>query len=67
MHRAHGLPAPVRKPLTQLRHMACDMALNDASGLARPRRDLPGVHEVLAWTAGDPAKLPKGIDRCSNR
>ena len=26
----HGMPAPVRKPQSQLRHMACDMALNDS-------------------------------------
>ena len=59
--RARGLGAPVRQPLTQLRHMACDMALNDDLNLT-PASRLSGVHQVFAWTAGDPAKLPKGID-----
>src|ERR1035441_8698219 len=26
----HGMPAPKRKPQSQLRHMACNMALNDS-------------------------------------
>ena len=43
--------------------MACDMALNDELDLT-PASHLSGVHQVFAWTAGDPAKLPKGIDRC---
>lgn len=59
--RARGFGRPVRQPLTQLRHMACDMALNDDLNLA-PASHLTGVHQVFAWTAGDPAKLPKGID-----
>jgi uncharacterized protein YkwD len=59
--RARGFGAPVRQPLTQLRHMACDMALNDDLNLT-PASHLSGVHQVFAWTAGDPAKLPKGID-----
>lgn len=60
--RAHGLPAPVRKPMQQLRRLACDMALNDALDMA-PASHLPGVHGVFAWTAGDPGKLPQGVDR----
>lgn len=59
--RSRGFAAPVRQSLTQLRHMACDMALNDDLNLA-PASRLAGVHQVFAWTAGDPAKLPKGID-----
>lgn len=59
--RARGFGTPVRQPLTQLRHMACDMALNDDLNLT-PASHLSGVHQVFAWTAGDPAKLPKGID-----
>jgi hypothetical protein len=57
--RAHGFALPVRKPLTELRHVACDMALNDNLDLT-PASRLPGVHEVFAWTASDPSKLPKG-------
>lgn len=60
--QARRTAAPVRKPLTELRHMACDMALNDSLDLT-PASRLPGVHDVFAWTAGDPRKLPKGIDR----
>jgi hypothetical protein len=60
--RAHGFPAPARKPMPQLRRMACNMALNDALDLA-PSSKLPSVHDVFGWTAGDPGKLPKGIER----
>lgn len=60
--RAHGFPAPVRKPMTPLRRLACDMALNDALDMT-PASHLPGVHGVFAWTAGDPGKLPREIDR----
>ena len=60
--RAHGFAAPVYKPVTQLRRLACDMALNDALDMA-PASHLPGVHGVFAWTAGDPSKLPQGVDR----
>ncbi len=59
--RARGFGAPARQTLTQLRHMACDMALNDDLNLT-PASHLSGVHQVFAWTAGNPAKLPKGID-----
>lgn len=60
--RTRGAGAVQRKPLTELRRMACDMALNDKLDL-QPAAHLPGVRDVFAWTAGDPAKLPKGIDR----
>jgi hypothetical protein len=60
--RGRRTAAPIRKPLTELRHMACDLALNDSLDLT-PASRLPGVHDVFAWTAGDPRKLPKGIDR----
>lgn len=53
----HGMPAPVRKPQSQLRHMACDMALND-SLQSQKTEDLPGVKEVAAWTAAAPEDLP---------
>ncbi|MGA2902831.1 MAG: CAP domain-containing protein [Candidatus Korobacteraceae bacterium] len=58
--KPHGFRAPVRKPQLQLRHMACQMALYDALDSSDALR-LPGVHGVLAWTADDPAQLPKGI------
>ena len=58
--RSHKFLAPVRKPQLQLRHMACAMALSDTLNGNDALR-LPGVHGVLAWTADDPANLPKGI------
>ncbi len=58
---SQGLPTPAFKPQPELRHLACDMALNDALEDQRAAK-LPGVHEVFVWTAGDPAKLPKGVD-----
>jgi uncharacterized protein YkwD len=60
--RSRGLPVPARRSRAQLRHVACDMALNDALD-SRAAAQLPGVHEVFAWTTGDPAKLPNGIDK----
>ena len=55
-----GFPAPGRRPQPPLRHIACQMALNDALDSGAAMR-LPEVHGVLAWTAADPSKLPKGI------
>jgi len=55
-----GFPAPGRRPQPPLRHIACQMALNDALD-SSAAMGLPEVHGVLAWTAADPAKLPKGI------
>jgi hypothetical protein len=53
----HGMPAPVRKPQSQLRHMACNMALND-SLQSQKAADLPGVQQVAEWTAAAPGDLP---------
>lgn len=58
--KSRGLHAPVRRPQLQLRHMACQMALNDALN-SSDALQLPGAHGVLAWTGDDPAQLPKGI------
>jgi uncharacterized protein YkwD len=58
---SQGLTAPALKSQPELRRLACDMALNDALENQRAAK-LPGVHEVFVWTAGDPAKLPKGVD-----
>ena len=60
--RARGLPAPVRKPQPQLRRMACDMALNDTLN-AQAGAQLPQIRAVFAWTAADPAMLPKAMDQ----
>jgi len=58
--KARGFRVPVRTPQLQLRHMACRMALYDTLDSSDALR-LPGVQGVLAWTADDPAQLPKGI------
>ena len=63
--RARGPGPPPRRELTPLRRIACDMALNDNLDLT-PASHLAGVHEVFAWTAGNPSILPKGIDRLLN-
>jgi len=59
---ARGLPVPVRKPLPELRKRACNMSLNDSLGDLSTAQ-LPGAQAVFAWTAGDPNKLPKAIDK----
>lgn len=60
--RANGVPAPVRKTQSQLRKMACTMALNDALDNKKPA-EIPGVQEVALWTTLDPAELPSNIKR----
>ncbi len=54
---AEGMSPPVRKSEPQLRHMACDMSLND-SLQSQKAADLPGVQEVATWTAAVPSDLP---------
>lgn len=58
--RSNGFSPAGRRPQLPLRHIACKMALNDALD-SSAAMGLPEVHGVLAWTAADPAKLPKGI------
>jgi hypothetical protein len=53
---SNGMPAPVRKPQSQLRNLACDMARND-SLQSQKVRDLPGVQAVAAWTTAVPGNL----------
>ena len=63
---SHGMPAPKRKPQSQLRHMACDMALND-SLQGRKVADLLGVREVAAWTTAVPGELPSSAKELLSR
>jgi hypothetical protein len=58
--RSNGFSPAGRRPQPPLRHIACQMALNDALD-SSAAMGLPEVHGVLAWTAADPAQLPKGI------
>jgi uncharacterized protein YkwD len=64
--KAHGIYTLVRRQQRDLRRMACNMPLQD-----RLQSDdalhLPGVRNVLAWTASDPAQLPKGIAQVLTR
>jgi len=62
----HGMAVPVRKPQSQLRHMACDMALND-SLQSKKVADLPGVQAVAAWTAAAPGDLPSSAKELLSR
>jgi uncharacterized protein YkwD len=54
---AHGMRAPVRKPKPGLRHVACEMALND-SLQEQNAAELPGVETSAAWTTAVPGELP---------
>jgi uncharacterized protein YkwD len=51
-----GQATPARKSQPQLRQMACNMSLNDSLDSRDPAK-LPGVREVMVWTAGDPGNL----------
>ena len=58
----HGMPTPMRKPQSQLRHMACDMALND-SVQSKKVAALPGVQGFATWTTAAPAELPSSAKK----
>ena len=58
--QAHKLYPPSRKPELQLRQMACNMAARDRLD-GQNALQMPGARGALAWTADDPARLPKGI------
>ena len=58
--RANGAPVPERKAQSQLRQMACTMALNDALDDKKPS-ELPGVQEVAVWTTFAPGELPSNV------
>jgi uncharacterized protein YkwD len=58
--KSHKSLALVWKARLELRHIACTMALYDKLDSSDALR-LPEVHGVLAWTADDPAQVPKGM------
>jgi len=60
--KSQGLPAPKRKPLPQLRQMACDMPLDDKLD-SKKASEVPGVASAVAWTASDLEKLPPNLKR----
>ena len=55
--KTQGMTPPVRKPQTELRIMACEMAKKGAVDREAPAQ-LPGVHGTVVWRTGDPAALP---------
>ena len=55
--QAQGMPRPIRKPETQLRTMACEMARSDTVDREGPAQ-LPGVHGTVVWRTDNPAALP---------
>ena len=58
--KTNRIHAPALKQQPELRRMACSMSQRDKLD-GWDALHLPGVHGVLAWTATDPAVLPKGI------
>lgn len=63
-HYVHavGTMKPVRHLEPQLRSMACAMALNDKLN-DQAAMQLPGVHEAMMWTTGDPGQLPDRLQK----
>jgi uncharacterized protein YkwD len=55
--KAQGMRPPTRKPQTDLRSMACEMARKGAVDREAPAQ-LPGVQGAVVWRTGDPAELP---------
>jgi len=55
--QAQGMPPPLRKPLAQLRDMACEMAKRGTVDREGPAQ-LPGVHGTVIWRTDNPAELP---------
>ena len=60
--KSQGVRGAKRKPLPQLRQMACDMALDDKLD-SKKASEVPGVISAVAWTASDLAKLPPNLKR----
>ena len=60
--RSQRFPIPVRKPRTQLAHMACDMALADKLD-GEKAKEIPGVSVAVAWTAADLGRLPDNLKK----
>jgi hypothetical protein len=63
---AQGVSAPERKPQSQLRQMACTMALNDALINKKPA-EIPGVQQVAVWTTLAPGELPSSVKGLQSR
>jgi uncharacterized protein YkwD len=60
--KSQGVVEPKRKPLPELKAMACNMALNDQLD-GTPASKLPGVTGAVAWNTGDLEKLPPSLKK----
>ena len=60
LRRSSGSPPASEHTLGDLGEIACNMAKKDRLDTQSARR-IAGVHEVMAWTASDPAELPKQV------
>jgi hypothetical protein len=58
-------PLPLR-PLPELRHFACDMAAHDALDARSPGK-IPGVHDVVVYTATELERLPGNMQKLKNQ
>ena len=60
--KLQGVPSPKRKPLPQLRQMACDIALDDKLD-SKKVSEVPGVTSAVLWNASDLGNLPPNLKR----
>ncbi len=60
--KSQGVPIPKRRPLPQLRQVACDMALDDKLDSGKVGAVL-GVSSAAAWNATDLEKLPSSLKK----
>ena len=60
--KSQGVPAPRRKPLPQLRQIACDMALEDKLD-SKKVGGVTGVSSAVVWNATDLGKLPASLKK----
>lgn len=60
--KSQGAPPPARKPLPQLRQIACDMALDDKLD-SKKASQVTRISSAVAWTATDLGKLPDNLKR----
>jgi uncharacterized protein YkwD len=60
--KSQGVPLPARKPLPQLRQMACGMALDDKLDSTKASQ-ITRISSAVAWNATDLGKLPDNLKR----
>ncbi len=60
--KSQGVPVSTRRPLPQLRQMACHMALDDKLD-SKKASEIPGVTSAVAWNASDLQKLPPSLKK----